>query len=338
LLRKVLAPIHRDGWRFIASRPARTPWAGLGLLAALVAFLRQARPALVITAMPMANVLFSLAATLARSGTRVILSHHTPSFTYQRLLNRVDRWTGRLSPVVGVVSVSDAVGASFADWPRGYRARQRTIHNALPERIETLIDTITAGQMRDRARHRLVVAVGRLSHQKNYPQLIQAMALLPDARLEIIGAGEDEAALRRLIADLDVGQRVALLGQMSREETLRRVAQADVFVQVSLFEGHSLALIEAARLGLPMVVSDVPVQVEGVTGARGELCGITVPLGDAPALAGALAGLLDDPAAYRHWAGKAAGLGAIRSSRALIDAYADLLTSHGLVPREGTMS
>lgn len=323
---------RRDGWHFLMTQPLRKAAGGLRLLWGTIAWLRENRPEIVITAMPLSNVLFAVASTIARSGTRVILSHHTPSFTYQGALNRIDRWTGCLPCVVGVISVSDAVGHSFDTWPAAYRAKRCTIHNSLPERIEQLTDGVARQRQRDHANGGRIVAVGRLSRQKNHPQLIRAMALLPQAHLEIIGAGEDEADLRQLIAELDLASRVTLLGQMPREETLRRAAQADIFVQISLFEGHSLALIEAARLGLPLVVSQVDVQIEGVTAAQGELCGMTVPLGDPPALASALRRLLDDPATYRLWAQRSARLGALRSSRALIDRYAALLSSHGVGP------
>ncbi len=331
------AEAQADGWQFIAPSPLRSAAAGLALLAATVGWLRRHKPQVVITAMPLANVLFPLAATLAGVRTRVVLSHHTPAFTYQGALNRIDRWTGCLPCVAAIVSVSDAVGVSFENWPKRYRARQRTIHNALPEGVEAMVDAIAAGAVRSRATQGLIVAVGRLSRQKNHPQLIRAMALLPQARLEIIGAGEDEAELHALIAELKLEDRVALLGQMPREEALRRAARADVFTQVSLFEGHSLALIEAARLGLPLVVSQVPVQIEGVTGEDGTLCGLTVPLDDPQALATALASLLDDPATYRLWAERSARLGTMRGSKALIDRYVALLGEHGITPRRAAI-
>lgn len=321
-----------EGWHFLRPVAVRKAWARLGLLWAVIGWLRRTRPDVVITGMPLCNVLFALASTVARTGTRVILSHHTASFTYQPLLNRIDRWTGCRSCVVGVISVSNAVEASFAGWPARYRAKQVTIHNSLPERIERLADAIAftrAGGLSGQGR---IVAVGRLSAQKNHPQLIRAMAHLLPARLEIIGAGEDEADLRGLITQLGLDERVTLSGQLAREETLRRVAQADVFVQVSLFEGHSLALIEAARLGLPLVVSRVDEQVEGITDAQGQLCGIAVPLGDDRALATALSSLIEDTETYHMWTQRSARLGQMRSSRALIDRYAALMAEHGVLP------
>lgn len=327
-----IAEAKREGWHFLSAGAPRGIIAGLGLLRAAVGWLRETRPEVVITGMPLCNVLFALACKLAGGRTKVILSHHTASFTYHPLLNRLDRWTGCLSTVLSIISVSDAVGASFAAWPARYRAKQCTIHNSLPERIERLADTVVATRTGPWSGENRIIAVGRLSRQKNHPQLIRAMAHLPQAQLEIIGAGEDEAALRALIAELGLGEQVTLSGQMAREETLRRVARADVFAQVSLFEGHSLALIEAARLGLPLVVSQVPEQIEGISDAQGQPCGIAVPLGDDRALAEALLGLISDAQTYALWTQRAIRLGQMRSSRALIGRYAALLARHGLLP------
>ena len=170
-----------------------------------------------------------------------------------------------------------------------------------------------------------VVALGRLTYQKNYPMLIRAIAAVPGAMLEIVGGGEDEAALRALVADLGLGDRVAFAGLIPREAALAKAASADVFVQVSRYEGHSLALIEAARLGLPLVVSDVPVQVEGITARDGMRCGIVVALDDPVALASALRALHDDPALRSHWSGLASRLGAEASNARMLDRYEAVL-------------
>lgn len=323
------------GWGFILNRHGRAPWSAMTLAWRLVRWLRRTRPRVVITGMPFCNVLFSIACAVAGTGTRVILSHHTASFTYKNILNILDRRTGCSPAVAAIISVSDAVGGSFAAWPATYRAKQRTIHNSLPARIEQLVDGMAMAP-RDRSGGALrIMAVGRLSAQKNHAQLIRAMDLAPDGVLEIIGAGEDEADLRALIAQLGLADKVSLQGQFPREETLRRLAKADVFVQVSLFEGHSLALLEAARMGVPLIVSQVPEQIEGITDAQGELCGIAVPLGDDAALGHVLQEWAMDEAQRRAWAQKSLRLGHMRSSRNLIEHYEALLAELGVQREEG---
>jgi glycosyltransferase involved in cell wall biosynthesis len=287
----------------------------------MVRYLREHRPAIVVTAMPAANVLVPLAAALARTRTRVVITHHSPADTHNRNINRLDSWTGRLGCVRAVVSVSDAVGESLGGKPAAYRRKRRTIHNALPGRIEHAIASLVADRRRPMVPDRRIVALGRLTYQKNYPLLIRAMAFVPDALLDIVGGGEDEAELRALADATGVADRITFHGHTPRAAALALAAGARVFVQVSHYEGHSLALIEAARLGLPIVVSDVDVQIEGVTARDGSLCGLIVPRDEPRVLGQVLCDLLDKTETHAHWALRARQLGAEASNAAMIDAY-----------------
>jgi glycosyltransferase involved in cell wall biosynthesis len=313
--------VDMAAWHHVVAQKPRSPLAALRMVAALVRHLRRTRPSVIVSSMPAANVLLPIAVTIARVPTRVFLSHHSPTPTHNRWLDRIDGWTGCLPCVAGIISVSDAVGATLAHKPAAYRAKTLTIHNALSDRVERLLDALP--RRRPEPSPLRLVALGRLVYQKNYPTLIHAMAAVPDAVLEIVGGGEDEAALRALIADLGLGDRVIITGLLPREAALAKAAVADVFVQVSRFEGHSLALIEAARLGLPLIVSDVPVQIEGIT-QDGTRCGIVVPLDDPAALAAAITELRD-PGTRADWAGLATRLGTEASNARMLDAYEAVL-------------
>ncbi|CAN5614740.1 N/A [soil metagenome] len=318
--------VDRAAWYHLVEQRPASPIAALRLFVALVRHLRHSRPAAVITAMPATNVLVPLAVTLARVPTRVFISHHSPTGTHNRLLDRLDGWTGGLACVEAAISVSDAVAATLEHKPARYLRKRRTIHNALPERIELLLDAMPRrGELYGRARR--IVALGRLTHQKNYPMLVHAMALVPDAQLDIVGGGEDEAALRSLVADLGLEERVRFAGLLGREEALARVASADIFVQVSHYEGHSLALVEAARLALPLIVSDVAVQIEAITARDGTRCGIVVPLGDVAGLARHIEALLSDPRERAAWSGLSRKIADEASHTLMIDRYEKILAA-----------
>lgn len=313
-----------EGWHHLLPERPRGAPGMVSVIRALVGWLRETRPAVVVTAMPLANVVMAIAATLARTGTKVVATHHSPIETHAPAIVRLDTLTGMLPAVAAVVSVSQGVAASLEGKPAAYRARRRTIHNALPQRIEDLLDRLRDQDRSAKVPGRLV-ALGRLSHQKNYPLLLAALSRMDTGTLDVVGSGEDEAALRAMTHDLDLDGRVAFLGQMGREAALRIASQAEVFVQVSHYEGHSLALIEAARLGLPLVVSDVPVQVEGITANDGERCGQIVPLDEPAALRAVLAKLLADPSERALWSARARRLGLEASNRSMVDAYEALL-------------
>jgi glycosyltransferase involved in cell wall biosynthesis len=312
-----------EGWHHLLSARPRGLLGQLRLMAALVMWIRRTRPAVIVTAMPFADVVTALAATLACTGTRVVVSHHSPMETHGKAINHLARLTSRLPAVLAVVCVSQAVASSFG---RGGAARRkwRVIHNALPQRIERTIDAIRARDDLPKLAGRCI-AVGRLSHQKNYPLLLRAFALMDTGTLDIVGAGEDETPLREMTASLGLAERVRFLGQQGREQTLQMAQQAEVFVQVSFFEGHSLALIEAARLGLPLVVSRVPVQLEAITAADDTLCGQAVGIDRPEDLARVLAGLLSSADERNAWSARARLLGLEASNAAMTDAYEQLL-------------
>lgn len=313
-----------EGWHHLLESRPNGAVGTVRLLAALIKWMRATRPQVIVSAMPLANVILAVAATLARSGTRVIATHHSPIDSHSRPIAVLDSVTGRLPAVAAIVGVSRAVGDSLSRKSADYRAKVRIIPNALPHTIETLIESLR-GEGREVIVPGRCIAVGRLAHQKNYPLVLRAFAQMQEGTLDIIGGGEDEVYLKAMARELGLEERVNFLGQLPRHETLRRCAAAEVFIQVSHYEGHSLALIEAARLGLPLVVSDVPVQVEGITNASGERCGQTVALHDPVDLARTLNQLLADNTARSRWAIQSRQLGLEASSTLVVDRYEALV-------------
>jgi glycosyltransferase involved in cell wall biosynthesis len=312
-------------WLHIIEHRPTLPHRQAALLWNLVGFFRRFRPHIVFTALPAANVLAPVAARLAGGDIRVVTSHHSPSNTYHPVLDRIDGLTGGLREVAATISVSDTVSRTHDGKSATYRAKRRTIKNALPRAVEAHIAALAAMRERSRARGRVVVATGRLAHQKNYPVLIRAAALAKDVEFRIIGAGPDEAPLKALAESLGVTDRVRFLGLHPRLQALSLLSEGDVFVQPSLFEGHSLALVEAAKLGLPIVVSDAPVQIEGVSLPDGTACGTIVGTHDHEALAREILRLLDNPEHYAEQAGLSSRLAAGATYDAMVSAYRNLV-------------
>jgi len=316
-------PQWQPGWTYVLPQRRRSPLAAVALLRGLWRTMRQTRPGVMITAMPFASIALSLMGRFVVP-TSVIVTHHSPSFTYAPALRRIERMTSALKAVHAIVCVSQAVADSFRPAPRAYEAKLTTIHNALPSEVAHDLFALR-GHRAGRQPGRRLVAIGRLSHQKNYPVLLRAMKHLGNATLDIVGEGEDRAQLTALAEALGIADRVCFHGLMPRAQALRLAAQSDVFVQPSLYEGHSLALIEAACLGLPLVVSDVPTQVEGVTTRSGETCGQVVGVDDDHALAHAVGLLLDRAEDYARWSEAATRLGQDSAMPELVARYDDLV-------------
>jgi glycosyltransferase involved in cell wall biosynthesis len=103
------------------------------------------------------------------------------------------------------------------------------------------------------------VAVGNLKPVKNYRYLLKALRELPrDIQLDIYGEGSERPALEREIAA--TGVNVRLMGV--REDMWNVLPDYDLFVMPSHYEGCPNAVLEAMAVGLPALLSDIPVMHE----------------------------------------------------------------------------
>ena len=105
----------------------------------------------------------------------------------------------------------------------------------------------------------LIVFVGRITGEKQLDKLIRAFALLDpalDARLELVGGGDQENQLRALAKSLGVGDRVKITGYVPEEYLRGALTRATVFAMPSIAELQSIATMEAMASGLPIVAAD----------------------------------------------------------------------------------
>ncbi len=138
----------------------------------------------------------------------------------------------------------------------------------------------------------VIVSVGRLSSQKRFDVLIKAFAVVHKrrpVRLLILGDGGDRPALQSLIMSLNLQDDVSLPGFDSNP--FRFMANADLFVLSSAWEGLPGALIQALACGCPVVSTDCPSGPREILKA-GRL-GKLVPVNDSEAMAKAIEETLD---------------------------------------------
>ncbi len=114
------------------------------------------------------------------------------------------------------------------------------------------------------------VAAGRLSLQKGFDRLLEAMAALPvDSDCTILGEGPERTAREERISHHDLKGRVTLAGFIANPAP--GIAGADAFVMPSRFEGMPNAALEALALGTPVMAtleSGGIVEVEGIVVAE----------------------------------------------------------------------
>jgi glycosyltransferase involved in cell wall biosynthesis len=276
----------------------------IGRWLALRRFLRRVRPQLVVSFLSYFSVL--TAARAARVGARVVFNQQTPMSAF---LSDADYhwrlpWHRRafsLAARLGykgadaIVSTSMGVAEDLVSQFGVARNRITVVHN--PTDLEAIAaairEPLEPSQQRQLA-HPLIVAAGRLADAKNYPLLLEALAVLRrsvPAQLLILGEGERESALRGQVARLGLGDAVVFCG--FQRNPWKFIACADVFALSSRYEGFGNVLIEAMACGVPVVATTSPGTREIVNNG---VDGLLVDAHEPATLAAALQRILVDHA------------------------------------------
>lgn len=167
----------------------------------------------------------------------------------------------------------------------------------------------------------LLVSVGALTPGKGQRLAVHALEELPGVHLALVGAGPEEASLRKLVAHSGLGARVHFLGQIAHDVLPALLSAADIMVLPSASEGLANAWIEALACGTPLVISDVGGAQEVVTGPdAGRLVAR-----DPAAIAKGVRELLADPPAPAVVAESTARFSWEANAAALADYYESLL-------------
>jgi glycosyltransferase involved in cell wall biosynthesis len=199
---------------------------------------------------------------------RWISFHHgyTSEGMRMRLYDQLDRWS--LRAPAQIVTVCEPFKRQLVS--RGVPAsRIAVLHNAISvdsrtERGPMDATASTAGRnisKNGRGHERLVLAVGRLSREKGFPDLIAAMDRLRRlrrdlfVRLLIVGDGSEKDRIARAVQDLDLQDRITLAGHV--QDVGPYYQRADVLAISSTSEGSPNVLLEGMAAGVPVVATSV---------------------------------------------------------------------------------
>lgn len=270
-------------------------------LFALASYLRREKPDAMLSAMNYVNVVAVWSRLLSGSKTRLVLSEHA---NLSQALADTKGWVAKVLPRLmkatygradAIVAVSDGVAADLAATLGYPRNAISTRHNPI-ETIEL------ADKSRETPDHPwfgsgeppVIIGVGRLSKEKDFPTLIEAFNQLRKAlpvRLAILGEGGERPALESLISASPYKNDILLAGFKANPYSWMH--RAAVFVLSSRWEGFGNVLVEAMACGTPVVSTACPSGPQEILehGKWGRL----VPVGNAQALADALRLTLADP-------------------------------------------
>lgn len=142
----------------------------------------------------------------------------------------------------------------------------------------------------------LVVAWGRLEHEKGFQTLLHAAAMVrhrvPGLRVVVVGRGSYAADLQRLAGELGLHDVVRFAGFVPHDELVGLLRHATAAVVPSFYEPFGMVALEAMAAGAPVVAAAAGGLREVLEGTD---AGLLFPPGDAPALAHLLTRLVHEP-------------------------------------------
>ena len=269
------------------------------------------------------RALLRLRSLLQHARPAAIFSH---SITTSRMLTRARAFGMTSAPLISVLhnnvgkshrahqSLSDRVIRRELEWvyskasriiavSQGIADETREFFGIAREKIETIYNPIDLPQITAAAERvpedhfgyefkqlqkPVILSVGRLSEQKNHALLLDAYARLPRAlrgSLLILGEGKLRETLESKARALGIHDQVSMPGFVPNPWWYMR--QSDLYAMSSNWEGYPMVLLEALACGIPVVATDCEHGPSEII--QGEALGALVPVGDATALADAIA-------------------------------------------------
>jgi glycosyltransferase involved in cell wall biosynthesis len=269
----------------------------------LVGYLRRHRPPRLLVAKDRAGRLAVLARALSGVTTQIHVRLGTNLSAALAQRSGLQRWLRR-TPIRLLYSHIDHIIAVS----EGVRQDTLQVSRIDPARVSVIRNPVVTARLYELARQPaphpwfaephppIILGAGRLTRQKDFPTLIRAFAELHKVRpcrLIILGDGRQADQLRALATDLGVAADLGLPG--FTDNPYSYMAQAQLFVLSSRWEGSPNVLTEAMALGTPVVATDCPSgPAEILQGGR---YGPLVEMGDWQGLAEAMARMLDAPPA-----------------------------------------
>jgi glycosyltransferase involved in cell wall biosynthesis len=244
---------------------------------------------------------FARLAVLLVRRTAVVRHIHTTDFAFKPRNRKIERLLSLLSD--RVICVSRAVADFAVETLSVPPQKIRTVYNAAyADPAGCAAEDVEAWRVKLglNGKHFVVASIASLTANKGHEVLVRAMRQVVEkhenARCLIIGEGRERDHLESLIDSLDLRDRIFLVGMQGNVAPLLRMAHALALCSVYR-EGLSVALLEGAAAGIPLIGSNlggIPEVIEhGVNG-------FIFPPGDCSALARAVERLIEEPALWER--------------------------------------
>lgn len=270
---------------------------------AICDYFRQQIPSCVLSSKPKDDSLMLTAKRKSGLPIRTVIRSPVNISSQLRLKRRnpIKKWLvyrdtrNRYQQADAIIAVSKGVAQDIAHITGLGQEKVHVLPNpVITPQMLALSGRSAAHPWLENKRFPVIVGSGRLSRQKNFQLLIRAFARVRErcnCRLIILGSGRYRARLDKLSQDLGVSEHVDLAG--FKQNPYAILANADLFVLSSNWEGSPNALTEAMAMGVPVVATDCDSGPRELL-KNGEL-GPLVPVGDQSALSEAIYQTLQNP-------------------------------------------
>ena len=205
-----------------------------------------------------------------------------------RTTDAIELWRTRFLSlrVDAHVAVGEAAARRMEDFYALGRATVESVPNGVPDLAVNSNLSIASPR-----KPLLIGSVGRLDAMKAHDVLLRAIAQVENVRVEILGEGEQRAALEKLATELGISDRVSLPGWIEQPRT--HLLNYDLFVLPSRSEGFPLAIVEAMLAARPVIATRVGSVAEAVLHNE---TGLLIEKNDVIGLVAALRRLSEDAA------------------------------------------
>jgi glycosyltransferase involved in cell wall biosynthesis len=267
----------------------------------LVRYLRHNKPVTLVSNMTHLNLLSIIAIFLANSHTKLIIVEHN---NLSKILKNSKGVHVRfililmfmLYPKVNrIVAVSRGVAEDLVRRFKFLKDKVIVIYNPIniSEISELKKEPVDHKWFKDKTIP-LIISVGRLSSQKDYPILFKAFSIVRNrlkAHLVILGEGEDRSSLEKLARELGIYDDVWMPGFVTNP--YKYIGRASLFVLSSRYEGFGNVVVEALACGIPIVCTDCESGPKEIL--DGGFYGKLVAVGDVAGMACAIIETLQNP-------------------------------------------
>jgi glycosyltransferase involved in cell wall biosynthesis len=223
----------------------------------------------------------------------LVLTHHSDTIGREKIRRLSEPFVQEAMRRASRIIVSSRQYADTSVELESYHDKIEVIPHGIDPAKHAVAEPEAVRRIQSRYGPGIAIAIGRLVPFKGFEILIRAMQTAP-GNLLLIGDGPLRKHLEAVSKECGTSQRVFFMGKIDNSQIANYLSAADVFSMPSISRAESFGIVqlEAMAAGVPVVNTNIDsgvpeVSLDGITG-------ITVPPGDAHALAHALTALLTD--------------------------------------------